>query len=72
MTEKETKIYEDALREKRGKADIDKLIESLGEPCEENKYRIFTLDGEWGIDHFYVGSGEPLKQWLETHIKTKP
>lgn len=53
-------------------SDIDKLIESLGEPCDENKYRIFTLDGEWWIDHFYVGSGEPLKQWLETHIKPTP
>jgi hypothetical protein len=47
---------------------MEKLIESLGEPIEGNEYIIKPIDGEWWIEHKEVGSGEPLKQWIETHL----
>jgi hypothetical protein len=47
---------------------MEKLIKSLGEPIEGNEYIIKPVKCEWWIEHKEVGSGEPLKQWLETHL----
>jgi len=47
---------------------MEKLIKSLGEPVEGNEYIIKHINGEWWIEHKEVGSGEPLKQWLETNL----
>jgi len=48
--------------------DIEALINSLGEPSKDNKYEIVAIDGQWWIIHKEVGSGEPLKQFLEEFI----
>lgn len=50
----------------------DKLIESLGDPVDKNEYLISAdKNGKWWIEHVYVGSAEPLEQWIEQHLKTK-
>jgi hypothetical protein len=41
---------------------IESLLQSLG--SKENEYRIFWHNGEWWIEHIFVGSGEPLRQFL--------
>ena len=51
--------------------DIDKLIESLGEPSKGNEFIISPDEnGEWWIEHKVVGSGEPLRQFING-FKTK-
>lgn len=50
---------------------VDELIESLGEACDDNEYRLSVYKGEWWIDHLIVGSGEPLRQWLTGKPKKK-
>jgi len=43
----------------------DELIKSLGEPTKDNEYKLISDDsGVWWLEHKYIGSGEPLKQWL--------
>lgn len=42
-----------------------RLSASLGE-VEGNKYEVvFDKDGQFWINHKEVGSGEPLKQWID-------
>ena len=44
---------------------IDKIIESLGEPCR-NEYILKPDEtGTWWIYHRHLGSGEPVRDWLE-------
>ena len=45
------------------------LIRSLGDCVEGNEYEIVPdKDGRWWINHKVVGSGEPLKQWIESEL----
>jgi hypothetical protein len=46
--------------------DIEKIINSLGEPTAENKYSLKVINGEWWIEHDAVGSGQPVEQWLKS------
>lgn len=45
------------------------LVDSLGAPIEGNNYTIHSINGERWITHNEVGSGEPLKQWIESELK---
>lgn len=45
----------------------DRLSKSLGE-VDGNAYEIVFQDGRFWINHKEVGSGEPLKQWVNTVI----
>ncbi len=45
---------------------IKSIIDSLGNPHAENSYTLAPDScGDWWITHDGVGSGEPLRQWLE-------
>jgi len=48
-------------------ADVSaRLSSSLGECVEGNDYEIVAdKDGRFWINHKVVGSGEPLKQWID-------
>lgn len=44
---------------------ITKLIESLGEPSQDNEYILKPDEnGRWWLTHKCVGSGEPFEQFL--------
>jgi len=63
------KEYIDKKFEKLVHLIIDKLIKSLGDCLEGNEYEIVPdKDGRWWINHKVVGSGEPLKQWIESEL----
>lgn len=47
---------------------IDSIISDLGDPVEGNTYKIAPYKREWWIDHMRVGSGEPLRQFLNEAI----
>lgn len=46
----------------------DLLHDSLGDHTAGNDYEITSLSGERYITHKWVGSGEPLKQWIKSEI----
>jgi hypothetical protein len=49
---------------------IKAIINSLGSPdIDENTYKLYPYKGEWWISHNIVGSGEPVKDWLNREIK---
>lgn len=44
-----------------------RLSSSLGECVEGNNYEVVSdKDGSFWINHKEVGSGEPLKQWIDS------
>lgn len=47
---------------------IDSIIRMLGDPNITTEYLISCSNGEWWIDHMRVGSGEPLRQFLDDAI----
>lgn len=49
-----------------------RLSSSLGECVEGNDYEIVAYkDGRFWINHNEVGSGEPLKQWIDTVLNER-
>lgn len=49
------------------------LESSLGECVEGNDYEVVAdKDGSFWINHKEVGSGEPLKQWIDGALNVKP
>ena len=64
MTEEKKLEYKSVLK----KSIINKLYLSLGECEPGNDYEIKVYDGRFWISHKEVGSGEPLKQWIEREI----
>ena len=50
---------------------IKTIIDSLGmsEDTERHGYNLYIYRGEWWISHNIVGSGEPVRQWLEREIE---
>ncbi len=48
-----------------------RLSSSLGE-AEGNAYEVvFEKDGQFWINHKEVGSGEPLKQWIDSVLNVR-
>lgn len=47
----------------------EQIVKSLGESVAGNEYEIKAYSGEFWIEHQVLGSGEPLKQWIESEIK---
>ena len=54
-------------RSELSKEIAERLHDSLGDLC--NKYEIYSSDDQFWIFHKVIGSGEPLKQWIENSIK---
>ena len=50
---------------------IKAIINSLGflEDTEGHGYKLHIYKDEWWISHNIVGSGEPVKDWLNREIK---
>ena len=48
---------------------VSGIVDSLGEPSNDNDYHIHSVNGNRWITHNEVGSGEPLKQWLKSEIE---
>ncbi len=48
---------------------VSGIVDSLGEPSNDNDYQIHSIRGERWITHMKIGSGEPLKQWLKSEIE---
>lgn len=49
-----------------------RLSSSLGECVEGNDYEIVAdKDGSFWINHKEVGSGEPLKQWIDDVLNVR-
>jgi len=49
---------------------IKAITDSLGMPedTEGHGYKLYIYKGEWWISHNVVGSGEPVRQWIEREI----
>lgn len=47
----------------------EKIVLELGEPVEINEYKLKAFNGVWEIEHVHVGSGEPLKQFINEALK---
>ena len=50
---------------------IKAIIDSLGllEDTKGHGYKLHIYKGKWWISHNVVGSGEPVRQWLEREIE---
>jgi hypothetical protein len=50
---------------------IKAIIDSLGllEDTKGHGYKLYIYKGEWWISHNVVGSGEPVRQWLDREIE---
>jgi len=50
---------------------IKAIIDSLGllEDTEGHGYKLHIYKGEWWISHNVVGSGEPVRQWIERELE---
>jgi hypothetical protein len=49
---------------------IKAITDSLGMPedTEGHGYKLHIYKGEWWISHNVVGSGEPVRQWIEREL----
>ena len=68
-----TEMMTDFASQSKPQLNIEKvvsgIVDSLGAPIEGNDYTIHTINGERWITHKEIGSGEPLKQWIESELK---